>query len=592
MVETESRTKMESPARTGELGDRGWWIRPSTGAVLVVLVAVAVHANTLLNGFVYDDLHQVLEDPRIRSLSGLPDIFSSGVWSFKWGPSSYYRPMMQLSYLLTYQLAELTPWAYHLVNVLLNAGASLALYALALRVLADDRQTALPGAAVAALVFAVHPLHTEAVAWIAAVADLQLALYGLLAVLLYLRALDGGRWAYAGALICHALALLSKEPAAAFPAILLAVDLLWSPSRSLRNAAIRLMPFVLLTVAYFVVRKAVLGGVAPPGLHGEVGAATAWMTAVYYLGHYLRSCVWPFPLNALYEFQPVRSPLDPRLLLSVLMCCAVVGVVVGFRRDRRVLLAALLLTVPLAPALYIPGLGAGGLAERYMYLPLAGFSLGVGVLWMAARRRWGRTVIAPLSLGLLVTAAATASASRNAVWKDEETLWSDTVVKSPGSAIAHEFLGYGYFLNGKLEEAIAESRTALELDPRRTTARINLGATLLALGRYEQAAAEYRTALEQGSTMLEARVGLGLALVNLASYAEARYHLESAIAMNPGYATVHDALGVACANLGDFRAAEAAFAEAVELDPATRGYRDHLEAARRDRTRTQGRTAE
>jgi tetratricopeptide (TPR) repeat protein len=227
-----------------------------------------------------------------------------------------------------------------------------------------------------------------------------------------------------------------------------------------------------------------------------------------------------------------------------------------------------------------------------MYLPLAGFSLGAGVVWMAARRRWGRTVIVPLSLGLLLAAAATASVSRNAVWKDEETLWADTILKSPGSAIAHEFLGYGYFLNGKLEEAIAESRTALELDPRRKTARINLGATLLALGRYQQAAAEYRTALEQGSTMLEARVGLGLALVNLGSYAEARHHLESAIAMNPGYATVHDALGVACANLGDFRAAEAAFAEAVALDPGTQGYRDHLETARRDRTRTQGPTAE
>jgi len=616
--------------RPPERADPRWYAAPRTGAVLVALAAVAVYANTLGNGFVYDDLHQVLEDPRIRGLSGLDDIFGSGVWSFKWGPSSYYRPMMQLSYLLTYQVAGLTPWVFHLVNVLLHAGASLVLYLLALRVLesrprvsAPDTAapggggaalpgasvsvapcsvgTAVSGALVAGLVFAVHPLHTEPVAWIAAVGDLELALFGLLTVRLYLRALDGGRSAYGGALGCYALALLSKEPAAAFPAILLAVDLLWSRGgrRSWRGAAIRVAPFVLLAVAYLVVRRLVLGAVAPEGLHGEVGAASAWMTAIQYLGHYLVSCVWPFPLNALYEFRPVLSPSDPRLLPAVLVCGAVVAAVVLLRRDRRVVLAALLFAVPLAPALYVPGLGAGGLAERYVYLPLAGFALAAGIGWMAVLRRSGRGagsadaglrlvgVVAAPVLALLL-AAAVASAARNTVWKDEETLWADTVRKSPGSAIAHEFLGYGYFAHGKLEEAVAEGRKAIALDPGRSTARINLGGALLALGRYDQAAAEYRGALERGSTMLEARVGLGLALVHLGSYAEARHHLESAVAMDPGYATVHDALGVACANLGDFRAAEAAFAEAVALDPDTPGYAEHLETARRDLARTWG----
>ena len=278
-----ARGPTPTAAAIDEFAHRPWWSRPRAGAVLVVLAAVAVYANTLRNGFVYDDLHQVLEDPRIRGLGGLSDIFSSGVWSFKWGPSSYYRPMMQLSYLLTYQVAELSPWAYHLVNTLLHAGATLALYALGLRVLADQRRAALAAATVAALVFAVHPLHTEPVAWIAAVGDLQLALYGLLSILLYLRALDGRRWAHVGALACYALALLSKEPAVVLPAILLAVDLLWSRQRSLRDAVIRLTPFALLTVGYFVVRTVVLGGVAPgsaPGASPSVTCTCRWPDSV------------------------------------------------------------------------------------------------------------------------------------------------------------------------------------------------------------------------------------------------------------------------------------------------------------------------
>ena len=592
MAGADRRMTTEPGIATARDADRGWWTRPIVGAVLVALAAVAVYANTLGNGFVYDDLPQIVENPRIRSLGSLPEILTTDPWSFKRGVSSYYRPMLHLSYLFTYQAAGLSPWAFHLTNVLWHVCASLALYALALRVLAKPSEIAAPAATVAGLVFAVHPGHTEPVAWLAAIGDVQVALFGLLTLLLYLLALDGSRWAYGGALLCYALALLSKEPAAAFPAILLAADLLWSQPRSLGRALIRLAPFALVTAAYLVARTAVLGEVAPPGFHAEVGPASAWMTAVYYLGHYLVSCVWPFPLNALYEFRPVESLSDPRLLVSVLVSGAVVATVVLLRRDRRVLLAVLLFAVPLAPALYIPGIGAGGLAERYLYLPLAGFSLAVGMAWMAIRKRWGRTVIAPVALGVILVVAATATVSRNTVWKDEEALWTDTVRKSPGSAVAHEHLGYAYYRKGKLDEAIAESRTALRLDPERTNARINLGAIYLAQGLHERAAIEYRSALEQGSTRLEARVGLGLALVNLGSYAEARHHLEAAIAMDPAYAAVHDALGVACANLGDYGAAEAAFAEAVALEPGIQGYRDHLETARRDRMRTQGPPAE
>jgi len=588
----ETRKTKEPGIMIGQDDDQGWWSRPIVGVVLVALAAFAVFANTLGNEFVYDDLHQIVENPRIRSLDSLPEIFTSDPWSFKFGTSSYYRPMLHLSYLLTYQAAGLSPRAFHLVNVLWHVCASLILYALALRVFDDDTTTATSAATVAALVFAVHPVQTEPVAWLAAVGDVQVALFGLLTVLLYLLALDGRRSAYGGALVSYALALLSKEPAAVFPAILLGVDLLWSRPRSLGGAMIRLAPFALITVVYLVVRTAILGEVAPPGMHGEVGPASAWMTALYYFGHYIVSCVWPFPQTALYEFRPVTSLSDPRLLISVLISSAVVAGVVLLRRNRRVLLAALLFAVPLVPALYIPGIGAGGLAERYLYLPMAGFSLAVGTAWTAIRTRSRRTVFAPLLLGLLLVAAGAASVSRNAVWKDAETLWTDTVLKSPGSAIAHEHLGYALYRKGKLDEAIAESRKSLQLDPKRTNARINLGAIYLAQGRHERAAIEYRTALEQGATRLEAHVGLGLALVSLGSYAEAKHHLQTAIAMNPAYAAVHDALGVACANLGDYHEAEAAFAEAVALDPATEGYRDHLEAARRDRIRVQGQAPE
>ena len=547
---------------------------------LVVLAAVAVYANTLLNGFVYDDLHQVLEDQRIRSIDRLPDVFISGVWSFKWGPSSYYRPMMQLSYFIVCQFFGLTPWAYHAANVFIHALASLALWGLALRLL-KGRPGRLSASTVAATLFALHPVHTEAVAWVAAIPDLFLGLFGLSSLLAYTYAAEGRKAPYWTSLALFCFALLSKEPAIVLPAILVIIDLYFARDGGTVRRIRRLAPFGAAAVLYLAIRRAALGGIAPPGLHADLDLGTAVLTGFSYLSHYVRLCLWPQPLNALYTFHPVKTLFDPYVIASSIVVVMLCWFLLRWYRDRERTVAILLFALPLLPALYVPALGEGGLAERYLYLPLAGVALGAGQLYQAIAARGTTRALPILVLALVVVPCVGTAVTRNAAWRDEKSLWVDTVEKSPSSAVAREFLCYAYLQKRELEAALRECRESIRLDSRRTNAHVNQGAVLLELGRSEEAVASYREAIALNPRSFEARFGSGTALLLAGRFSQARDALMAAAALNDGHPLVHDMLGIAQAQTGDAVAAERSFRRAIELDPGQPVFREHLEATLR-----------
>ncbi len=141
--------------------------------LVLLLLAVLPYLNTLFNNFVYDDYYQVLNNPYVHSFHYLREILTTSVWSFQGaqGISNYYRPLMTLGYLLTYHIAGPIPFSFHLVNLVLEASAVWLVYSI-LRQLSGE-----PVALIAAGLFALHPIHTEPVAWIAAVTDLQLAVF-------------------------------------------------------------------------------------------------------------------------------------------------------------------------------------------------------------------------------------------------------------------------------------------------------------------------------------------------------------------------------------------------------------------------------
>src|SRR5580658_7925676 len=195
---------------------------PDTLAVLgLLLLAWVPYLNTLSNAFVYDDIPQLVDNPYVHSFRYLGKIFGSTVWTFQGaqGVSNYYRPLMSFAYLICYHFFGPISFGFHLLNLILHAGVVLLLFALTDQ-LFGDRLLSLSAAGL----FALHPIHTESVAWIAGLPDLELGLFFLLTFLLYLRLDRAGPasapWRSRAALIAsYVLALLSKEQALMLPVL-------------------------------------------------------------------------------------------------------------------------------------------------------------------------------------------------------------------------------------------------------------------------------------------------------------------------------------------------------------------------------------
>ncbi len=477
------------------------WVLPA----LVVAAAVLVSAGSLRNGFVYDDIPQVVRNPWIRDAGQLPTVFTTGAWDYAGTTSNYYRPMMHVAYTATYALFGLEPAGFHAVNVLLHAAVCLVLFACTRGLL---RRAGLAGrtpallAAGAALLFAVDPIHTEVVYWIGGVPDLLVALFVLAALHLYSTRPDDGslraRLGLLGSAACFLLALLSKEVALVFPGILLAHDLAFGDwrRRGLRRQALAYLPFAVAFLVYFALRVNALGALAPVRRHAELGPFEVVLNVFPLLGKYLLKLLVPAGLTVFHAFDPVTSAGDARVLAGgvAVVAFAALGVLL-WRTSGFGFLAWSVVLLPLLPVLYVPALGDNPFAERYLYLPSVGFVwllvLGAHRV-VAARPRLAPALVA--AGALLFAAYAWGTVARQPVWASDRTLWTDAARKSPDAAVAHYNLAVALQSEGRLQEAEQSYRSALRIQPS-PVAWTSLGALYLQLGRTDDARIALQAAL-------------------------------------------------------------------------------------------------
>lgn len=611
-------------------------------APVIALIAIAVYANALGNELVYDDRPQIVENVWLRDVRSLPDIFGSHAWGFQSNGSgtNYYRPLMYVAFLGIYQIFGLAPWAFHLLNLLLHAAVSLLVLVLARNLLARrpvEGSAVFDPAFVAAVLFAVHPIHTEAITWVSAFPEPAYTLLGLAAFLLHMRAtrerlpsahspkprlaapFSGSemrfRWLAAGALF---LALLCKETAVSFLGIFLAFDY---ASRRATSSPVRLLrghlPYALVCTAYIAIRFAALGGLAPVRRHVDLSAFELVINVFPLFSEYIGRLFFPFSLNAFHVFDPVRSALEPRALIGIAVTAAAGAcLILAARRNRAVFLSLVLMLFPLLPVLYIAGLGRNTLAERYLYLPSVGQALLVSAVveQLMERRRQPALALAAVAFVVSVVFAA-ATVQRNFVWRSDEILWSDTVGKSPRSSIAREALGYALLQQGRIDDAIVQLRAALAIspdlpeahnnlgvalgqqgrlaealehlrraiaaDPRYAEAYNNLGNVYAAMGRTGEAAEQFAIATELEPDFSEAFRNLALARTAQGRRDEALAALEAAVTVNPADANARNDLGVLHAEAGNYQAAAAQFSEAAQLQPDDTEIRANLDRVQR-----------
>lgn len=547
----------------------------------VVLAAILAYLNALPNKFVYDDLVQVLENPWIRSFGHLRDIFATGSWGYYNNmKSNYYRPMMHLIYAADFRLFGLDPFWFHLTNVLLHAGVCVLVYLLIFKIFEQqfpDAEKRGLAAFVGAVVFAVHPIHTEAVAWVGGVPDLSLSFFFFLSLLLYIVSVKGPAFRkapYMVSLVSFLVALFSKEPAVMLPFILVAYDYAFRRS-GLKENYRRYAPYFLAIAAYLLIRTYALGAFAPNPSHGSLSLFQAAFNVFPLFCWYVLKLLLPFDLNVFHEFTPAYSPAGLSIITSFLFAVLFIfACYAAFKRNRAVFFGLLLFAVPLIPALYIPGLGENAFAERYLYLPSAGLSFLLAFFVLKSKK--SKPVLSAVAVSLIAVIFLPSTQARCEVWKNDYTLWADTVGKAPEAATPHLGLGNALLSQGRVGESIEQFQTAIKLNPKFWQAYEDMGNAYSRMGRIDEAIGQYLSALRLCPKSASLHSNLGVAYGKKGLYEKAVEEESAAIKFNPEYANAYFDLGLAYYKMGMRDKAIEAVSTACRMRPEEGSFRNFL----------------
>ncbi|HKS95337.1 MAG TPA: tetratricopeptide repeat protein [Terriglobia bacterium] len=577
----------------------------ATLAGVLALCAALPYANTLLNGFVYDDVTQITHNPYLASIHHLREIFSTTVWSYVGaeGVTNYYRPMMTLGYLVCYQLFGPVAYEFHLVNVALHAAVVMLLFAVTRR-LGGNRTLAF----VAALIFALHPIHSESVAWIAAVTDVELTFFYLLTFWLYLgpgRAdpSRGRRFLRHGLLAgSFVLTLLSKEQALTLPLLAAVYEHLYRDDRVRTSAVEKLSRYGslwLLGAVYLVFRVRVLGALAPASAAPKFTRWEAALSGLALIGQYARKLVWPRQLSVFYVFHKSAAPLDPRVLAGLLVLLASGAAwLVLWRASRRRLaeddsvaraagaasFGIVWLLVTLAPVLNVRWMPINAFAERYLYLPSVGFCWLAAWAWTAlwrtaaprspaAARRLAmpRAALAG-ALGILAALAILRIVTRNRDFRDEVTLFTRTLATAPDAYPIRNNLGVVYWSQGDAADAEREWRESLKLAPDSMIILNNLGMVCAGQKRYAEAVDFYRRAIRLKPDYTNPHLNLGVAYEDMGLKPQAESEYEVAVHLSPLNIDARNRLGKLYLEEARLEDAEPQFLASVKSQPNPVGF--------------------
>lgn len=556
------------------------WLQKKWGfseGLLIVLVLVAasflVYANTLQGDFVWDDRALFVEHYSLWQWENLKQLLTSQDNLFGDRHTGYYRPFSNLTFLLDRYIWDQNPAGYHLTNIIFHVLTTLCVYWMAV-ILFRNRGVAFFGA----LCFALHPVHTEDVAWINGRNNIVSSFFYILSFVLYLKSAGKERlsphpdpptpgWGerrmhkkpkekfwlayYVLSLLAFSLSLLSKEYALTFPLIIACHEYTiqhTSMREKLLGIARRILPYIIIILAYLVVRSMVLPAHGIKFMHWE----TLWMRALTVpktFVIYLRLLVFPVNLTVHHETTLITSILDPVLWMTIgIALCIGYLLYYTYHCSRASFLMLAWIILTLTPVLNLIPLSDEGtfIAERYLYLPSAGFSIITGQLlvrcWYVWRSRKEKLICAfPFLFGcLLLQWYAFGTLNRNLSWRNELNLWTDAVAQMPESFRPYFNLAVAYRDQKKYEVAIEM--------------------------------------FEKAYWMASEPEDKGLILSNIANvyylkkdYDVAEARLKEAISLSPANAGIYNLLGSVYFTEHKFKMALEQYKKALKLDPGSKG---------------------
>ena len=550
---------------------------------LLILLAVLCYGNSLFNGFVYDDEQQILQNPYVKSWHYLPQIFSTTVWSFVGaaGTTNYYRPLMTFTFLALWQLFKDIPFGFHLFNVTLNAAVVVLVFAAGRRLFQDRRVAWL-----AAALFAIHPVHTEVVDWIAAVPELEVTFFVLLTFWFFTR-LDKNSWKFQLATgASFALAVLCKEPALMFAPLAIAFEhFVRSGNRSASPAAkvMRYAPLCAVAAAYLLLRVMLFGKLAPVLQHAKL----TWPQAIYsgfaLLAGYTKYLFWPATLSAFHVFHPSLSPLEMPVVLGILVVLIAMTLILYLaKRAPAAAFCILWMGLTIAPVLNARWMAANVFTERYLYLPSAGFCWLFA--WYAinlwdrspAPTKWPHRLMVVAAVAVFLLSAWNIIV-RNRVWHDDMTLYTHTLQTNPDAAVIRSNLGSLYFDAQQFDRALQEWQLALVQKPDNVVTMNALGIVYTRVGRFADAEAMFKQAIAAKPVWGDSHFNHGLLLQKTGDLPGALSEFKTAVALSPLSGPAHRFYGEALVKNGQSEEAIPQFKQAIELEGSLEAMHDLTE---------------
>lgn len=530
--------------------------------VLLALVLIAF-GRTLHFGFInYDDNEYVYQNPAISGGLSLHSV----LWAFDHVHADNWHPLTTISHMADCQIYGLRPFGHHLTNVILHAAGVVLLY-LTLRELTG----AVWRSAFVAALFAIHPLRVESVAWISERKDVLSGVFFMLTLRAY------ARWArkpdtigYEKVVLYFLIGLLCKPMLVTVPCVLILLD--YWPLGRLRSASefasrVKEKGWLFLLAALSCVATVGAQRYAIQPME-RVSLASRVADALMAYAIYVGKMIYPVHLTIFYPV--TRNGWPPWEIAGAgVLVALVTAVALKLRAKEPALIVGWLWYLGmLVPVIGILQVGEQACADRYTYLPEIG--LGIGAVWAGAdwTRKWKYQRPAAAMAACMVISVLLALTWRQAgYWRDSETLWRHEIQCAAENPIEHNSLGNALLDQGRTDEATAEYREALRIDPVNLLATANLGNSLLQEGETDAAIVEFRKALEINPAYTIAQVNLGAALLSEGRAGEVIAECQAVLRTAPACADAYSNMGAALLMQGRYEEARAAAEKALELEP-------------------------
>lgn len=530
------------------------------GICVIVLVTSVAYIPAMRGGFVWDDDSFLTNNPLIKASDGL-----SRFW-FSTEPPDYF-PLTSTTLWLEWRLWGENPLGYHVVNVVLHIISSILIWFVLKRL-------KVPGAWLASLIFAVHPVNVEAVAWITQRKSTLPLMFYFLSILLYLKFENTERYSMFGlSLLSFLLALLGKTSVVMLPFVLLGCAL-WQRGKIVRKDVLRSIPYFAtslilgLVTVWFQYNRSIGGDIVRTDSFLSRLAGSGWV-----VWFYLYKAILPLKLSFVYP----RWDIDDSSVISFLPLFLVIGTALVFwwyRRgwSRPFFVATGYFAVTLFPVMgffNIYFMRYSLVADHYQYQSIIGIVALLVGLGTHAYNGWQQKArrLAKVAMVFIVGLLFLQTWRLGHIYKDQETLFRDTIAKNPQCWMAYYNMGHGYQREGRVEESMRYYYEALRIQPDNVDPHNNMGNMLLEQGRVEEAIAHFTKALRIKPDFAEAHYNLGNAFLEQGNLSQAIDHYYQSIRIEPKNEMAHNNLANALARQGRVNQAIPHYLEALRIKP-------------------------